>query len=369
MPECSSAGILSAPEIETRLAPDDSIVDGVACFALTPANPLPVDDGHIAACAEQRVPEDAEESSTLSLFQGDGWGEVAPESIPDAESGASRTLDAVTNPTPTLPEVPKHPRPSYGGTLKSHMLHQPTRDELIMQHQKLVHYVAARFIGAGETLEDLIQVGNIGLINALDRYDSSKDVKFSTYAMPTIVGEIKRHFRDKTWQVKVPRWLQELSINARKAQQSLTVKLGRSPTVREIAAEVGATEDRTLEALEITHIASTVSLDTRLDTGAAGDSATLMDVIGKADHGLLDVDAYSDVRRAITQLDPREREVIELRFFEEMSQAKIARHLEISQMHVSRLQQRALLHLRSILADEVHRPRRGRRKSTRGDRK
>jgi len=239
---------------------------------------------------------------------------------------------------------------------------RPSREELIMHHQKLVHYVAARFLGSGETLEDLIQVGNIGLINALDRYDPSKDVKFSTYAMPTIVGEIKRHFRDKTWQVKVPRWLQELSINARKAQQSLTVKLGRSPTIKEIAAEVGATEDRTMEALEITHIASTVSLDTRLDAGAGGDSATLMDVIGRSDRGLYDIDTYSDLRRAIDLLDPRERQVVELRFFEDMSQAKIARQLNISQMHVSRLQQRALQHLKAILADEVARPRRGRRK-------
>jgi RNA polymerase sigma-B factor len=233
-----------------------------------------------------------------------------------------------------------------------------------MHHQKLVHYVAARFLGSGETLEDLIQVGNIGLINALDRFDATKDVKFSTYAMPTIVGEIKRHFRDKTWQVKVPRWLQELSINARKSQQSLTIKLGRSPTVREIAAAIGATEDRTLEALDITHVASTVSLDTRLDAGAGPDSATLMDVIGKFDRGLYDIDTYSDLRRAIGLLEARERQVIEYRFFEDMSQAKIARQMNISQMHVSRLQQRALQHLKSILADEVNRPRRGRRKTS-----
>ncbi|MGO8671328.1 MAG: sigma-70 family RNA polymerase sigma factor, partial [Capsulimonadaceae bacterium] len=206
-------------------------------------------------------------------------------------------------------------------------------------------------------------VGNIGLINALDRYDPSKDVKFSTYAMPTIVGEIKRHFRDKTWQVKVPRWLQELSINARKAQHTLTAKLGRSPTLREIATVLGATEDRTLEALEITHLANTISLDTRLDSGAGGDSATLMDVIGEHDRGLSDIDAYSDVRRAIALLDPRERQVIELRFFEDLSQAKIAQQLNISQMHVSRLQQRALQHLRWILAEESNRPKRGRRKA------
>jgi RNA polymerase sigma-B factor len=175
--------------------------------------------------------------------------------------------------------------------------------------------------------------------------------------MPTIVGEIKRHFRDKTWQVKVPRWLQELSINARKAQQSLGVKLGRPPTVREIADEVGASEDRTLEALEITHVASTISLDTRATAAASGDGTSLMDVIGRMDRGLLEIDAYTDLRRALGLLDQRERQIIEMRLFDDMSQARIARQLSISQMHVSRLQQRALQRLRSILADEASRPR------------
>ncbi|MEO7720197.1 MAG: SigB/SigF/SigG family RNA polymerase sigma factor [Capsulimonas sp.] len=240
---------------------------------------------------------------------------------------------------------------------------EAARETLIMHHQKLVHYVASRFIGSGETLEDLVQVGNIGLINALDRFDPSKDVKFSTYAMPTIVGEIKRHFRDKTWQVKVPRWLQELSLNVRKAQQHLVVRLGRPPTVSEIAQEVGATEDRTLEALEICQVASTISLDTRLDANAGGDSATLMDIVGRWDGGLSDIDTYSDLRHALECLDPRERQVIELRFFEDLSQVKIARELNISQMHVSRLQQRALERLRYILADEAKRPSRLRRKA------
>lgn len=237
------------------------------------------------------------------------------------------------------------------------------RETLILHHQKLVYYVASRFLGSGETLEDLVQVGNIGLINALDRYDPSKDVKFSTYALPTIVGEIKRHFRDKTWQVKVPRWLQELSINVRKAQQTLTVRLGRPPTIKEVAAEVGASEERTVEALEITHVTNTVSLDTRLDASSGAESATLMDIIGRADSGLADIDTYSDLRRAITCLEARERQVIELRFFEDMSQAKIAREMNISQMHVSRLQQRGLQNLRLILADEANRPKRIRRKS------
>ena len=229
------------------------------------------------------------------------------------------------------------------------------RERLILHHQRLVHYIAARFLGSGETLEDLIQVGNIGLINALDRYDPGQNVKFSTYAMPTIVGEIKRHFRDKTWHVKVPRWLQELSLSARKAQQSLSVRLGRPPTVGEIADEIGATEDDAIEALEIGQIASAVSLDTRLDPHAGSDSATLLDIVGHIDSALHDIEAYTDLRRALDCLDVRERQVIHLRFFDELSQAKIARKLNISQMHVSRLQQRALIRLRDILAEEVQR--------------
>jgi RNA polymerase sigma-B factor len=230
------------------------------------------------------------------------------------------------------------------------------RERLILHHQRLVHYVAIRFQGSGESLEDLVQVGNIGLINALDRYDPTQNVKFSTYAMPTIVGEIKRHFRDKTWHVKVPRWLQELSLNARKAQQTLSVRHGRSPTVREIAAEIGASEEQALEALEIGQIASAISLDTRLDPHAGGDSATLADIIGHLDSALYDIEAFTDLRRALECLDVRERQVIHLRFFDELSQAKIARKLNISQMHVSRLQQRALTRLREILAEEALHP-------------
>lgn len=227
------------------------------------------------------------------------------------------------------------------------------REVLIIHHQKLVHYIAARFIGSGETLEDLVQVGTIGLINAIDRYDPSRDIKFSTFAMPTIIGEIKRHFRDKTWHVKVPRWLQELSFAARKCQQALTARLGRLPTIHEVAAEMNATEEDILEALEIAHISSAISLDTRLDAGSGGDSATLMDVIGRIDSAMHDMEAYSDLRRALGFLDVRERQVIQLRFFDELSQAKIARKLDISQMHVSRLQQRALSRLHELLAEPV----------------
>lgn len=225
------------------------------------------------------------------------------------------------------------------------------RKALILHHQKLVYYAAARFGGGAEALEDLVQVGMIGLINAIDRYDPGKDVRFSTYALPTIIGEIKRHFRDKTWAVKVPRWLQELSLNARKMQHALQSRLGRSPSVREIACELGVSEDDALQALEVSHIASAVSLDTCLAAHAGEDGPTLLDILGRSDGALHDIDAYSDLRRALDVLGAREREVIHLRFFEELSQAKIALALGISQMHVSRLQQRALQHLRGLLAE------------------
>jgi RNA polymerase sigma-B factor len=179
------------------------------------------------------------------------------------------------------------------------------RERLILHHQRLVHYIAARYLGSGETLEDLIQVGNIGLINALDRFDPTQNVKFSTYAMPTIVGEIKRHFRDKTWHVKVPRWLQEMSLSVRKAQQTLSVRHGRPPTVHELAFEIGTTEENALEAMEIAQIATAVSLDTRLDPSSGSESATLMDVIGQLDNALHDIEAYADLRRALDCLDPR----------------------------------------------------------------
>jgi RNA polymerase sigma-B factor len=230
------------------------------------------------------------------------------------------------------------------------------RKALILYHQRLVFYVASRFLGSGESLDDLIQVGNIGLINALDRFDPSRDIKFSAYAMPTIVGEIKRHFRDKTWHIKVPRRLQEMSLSARKAQQILATRLNRPPTVREVAAEIGVSEEEALEALEINAVSSALSLDSCLDSHNGGDGSTLMDVIGRIDGALHDIEAYADLRRALGLLDSREHEVVRLRFFEELSQANIAHHLGLSQMHVSRLQQRALERLHCILAENVRRP-------------
>jgi RNA polymerase sigma-B factor len=225
------------------------------------------------------------------------------------------------------------------------------RDTLVVYHQKLVRSIASRFQNAGEALEDLVQVGNIGLINALERYDPSQGTRFSTYATPTILGEIKRHFRDKVNGLKVPRWVQELNQSARRAQQVLAVELGRQPTHGEIAKHLGVREDHVAVALEAHDMTSIMSLDTHLEARGNSDSASLFDVVGRLDALLQEFDEYNDLRTALDTLHPSEREVIALRFFDELSQAKIAKQLNVSQMYVSRLQQRALKRLHDYLLD------------------
>jgi RNA polymerase sigma-B factor len=260
------------------------------------------------------------------------------------------------NPPPTLatPLTVDIPVLPPGELERLSVEHARTRDPqlremLVIYHQRLVRSIASRFLGTGESIEDLIQVGNIGLINALDRYDPNQGTRFSTYATPTILGEIKRYFRDKTATIKVPRWLQELNQNARRCQHILTQEFGRAATPAEIAARMNVSEDDILMAMESGEASNPLSLDSQLD--ATSDSASLFDLVGRLDAGLWEFESFDDLRSAMDTLHPREREVITLRFFEEMSQAKIAKKLNISQMHVSRLQQRALRRLRDLLSD------------------
>jgi len=227
------------------------------------------------------------------------------------------------------------------------------RETLVLHHQRLVRSIASRFLGAGESLDDLIQVGNIGLINALDRYNPAQGTRFSTYATPTILGEIKRHFRDKTSGIKMPRWLQELQQATRRATQALTLELGRAPSPTELAEYLQITEEEVTEALESGEALNLLSLDTHLDGHTAVDATSLLDLIGRNDKTLLEFENFGDLRNALESLNPREREVISLRFFDDMSQAKIAKRLNISQMHVSRLQQRALKRLREMLSEDI----------------
>lgn len=222
------------------------------------------------------------------------------------------------------------------------------REELVVAHLNLVRFLAGRFANRGEPLDDLIQVGTLGLIKAIDRFDVERKVEFTTYATPTIIGEIKRHFRDKGWAVKVPRRLQELNLAVNRAVESLTVELGRPTTVADLAATLGATEEEIIEAQELGQAYNLLSLDSEL--GAEGDrkSSTLLDYLGSEDSELELLEDKDNLERAFVALDRRERIIIYLRFYENLSQTEIARRLNVSQMHVSRLQQRALEKLKQF---------------------
>lgn len=224
------------------------------------------------------------------------------------------------------------------------------RDQLVIMHQNLVRFLAGKFANRGEPLEDLVQVGLIGLINAIDRFDPERGTKFSTYATPTIVGEIRRHFRDKAWSLKVPRRLQELNLATNKAANGLSQRLGHPPTIQEIAAEVGATEEETLEAIELGNAYETVSLDSKLSYDGESAPLTLAEFIGDLDGSLQNIETYGDLTQAIDSLEPREKAIIYYRFFRDMSQTEVASRLNVSQMHVSRLQQKAVKRLKELMS-------------------
>lgn len=218
------------------------------------------------------------------------------------------------------------------------------RERLSELHLPLVHYLARRFKDRGMAMEDLVQVGSVGLLKAIDRFDTSREVKFSTYATPTIVGEIKRHFRDKGWSVRVPRRLQELSLRLGKATTRLNQELGRAPTVQELAEELGVSEDEALEAYDASMAYSTGSLDATVGTDE--DASTLGELMGDEDPRLEQMEHFASIAPAVADLDERERQILMLRFFEGMTQSQIADELGISQMHVSRQLTRTLRFLR-----------------------
>jgi len=219
------------------------------------------------------------------------------------------------------------------------------RAALAELHMPLVEYLAKRFKDRGEPLDDLVQVGSVGLLKAIDRFDLGRGVQFSTYATPTIVGELKRYFRDKGWAVRVPRRLQELSLRLNKVVAQLTQDLGRSPTVAEIAKYAGVSEEEVLEALESGQAYSTTSLDAPTG-GDDDDSPMRVDRIGEEDLRLDNLEYFASLAPLIEQLPERERTILYLRFFRGMTQSKIAEHVGISQMHVSRLLTRILEFLR-----------------------
>ena len=229
------------------------------------------------------------------------------------------------------------------------LAHDRLRDDLVVAYLNLVRYLAVKFANRGEALEDLIQVGTLGLIKAIDRFDAARGVEFTTYATPTIVGEIKRHFRDKGWAVKVPRRLQELNLAVNRAIEKLAVDLGHSPTVAELAKRLGVSEEEILEAQELGQAYNLLSLDTEVGGEGEKSTQTLADYIGEHDPQLLNLEDRANLERAFAVLTGRERIILFLRFYESVSQTEIAKRLNVSQMHVSRLQQKALEKLRAAL--------------------
>jgi RNA polymerase sigma-B factor len=230
--------------------------------------------------------------------------------------------------------------------------HQAARDALVEQHLPLVEHLARRFRNRGEPYDDLVQVATIGLIKSVDRFDLERGVEFSTYATPTIVGEIKRHFRDKGWAVRVPRRLQELRLSLASATSELSQKQGRSPTVSELAAHLKITDEEVLEGLESANAYSTLSLDAG-DSGSGDEPMPVAETLGVEDEGLEGVEYRESLKPMLEQLPPREKKILMLRFFKNMTQSEIAAEIGISQMHVSRLLARTLAQLREgLLVDE-----------------
>jgi RNA polymerase sigma-B factor len=224
------------------------------------------------------------------------------------------------------------------------------RGYLVELHLPLVEYLARRFRNRGEWLDDLTQVATIGLIKSIDRFDLSRGVEFSTYATPTIVGEIKRHFRDKGWAVRVPRRLQELKLALTKAIGDLAQREGRAPTVAELAAHLQMSDEDVLEGLESANAYSTVSLDAP-DSGD-DDAPAVAESLGMLDDALEGVEYRESLKPLLERLPPREKRILLLRFFGNMTQSQIAAELGISQMHVSRLLARTLTQLREGLTED-----------------
>jgi RNA polymerase sigma-B factor len=226
------------------------------------------------------------------------------------------------------------------------------RNDLVALYMPLVRFLARRYRDRGEALEDLLQVGAVGLIKSVDRFDPNRGVVFSTFATPTILGEIKRHFRDKAWMVRVPRQLQELKGRLGTAREELAHQLGRSPTIAELAEFLDLTQEQVLEGFDAANAYSAVSIDAPV-VGDGSVGASIEDKLGAEDGALDLVERRHCVAPLLDALPERERQIIFLRFFREKTQAEIAEELGLSQMHVSRLLSQTLSRLHAKLTTEA----------------
>ncbi|WP_406725564.1 RNA polymerase sigma factor SigF [Streptomyces sp. GD-15H] len=356
-------GIDAIPE-QARPHPEDASAQagppgggqpGGAARSTPEAGRLPgASPGHQEAPARAR-PTAGDEASA----RGRATGGTMNEHERHAESEVPRTPGAQRAPeAPGAHGAQRHPQDRSGARalfLELRTLQDGSpeyaelRNRLVRMHLPLVEHLARRFRNRGEPLDDLTQVATIGLIKSVDRFDPDRGVEFSTYATPTVVGEIKRHFRDKGWAVRVPRRLQELRLALTTATAELSQLHGRSPTVHELAEKLAISEEEVLEGLESANAYSTLSLDVP-DTD--DESPAVADTLGAEDEALEGVEYRESLKPLLEDLPPREKRILLLRFFGNMTQSQIAQEVGISQMHVSRLLARTLAQLREKLLVE-----------------
>lgn len=292
--------------------------------------------------------DDDSGESAVAADQLDGADELAGDPL------AVESIDEHTQPTPTRAEQTKARSAELFSELcgddTSEVARAYAREQLVHLHLPLVEHCARRFRNRGEPHEDLVQVGTIGLLKAIDRFEVERGVEFSTYATPTIIGEIKRHFRDKGWAIRVPRRLQELRMQITGATSELTQKLGRSPTPRELAEVIGCSMEEIIEGMESSNAYSTLSLDVN-DSSDDG-PPSLLDTLGMHDENIENVEVRESIKPLLEGLDAREKRILLLRFFKNMTQQQIAEEIGVSQMHVSRLLTKTLTRLRASLESD-----------------
>jgi RNA polymerase sigma-B factor len=263
----------------------------------------------------------------------------------------TQTVSESTHDTATASESATELLTAMAALPADHPARARLRDRTIEAWLPLAQHLAHRYSGRGEPTDDLLQTASVGLIKAVDKFDPERGVDFAGYAIPTIIGELKRHFRDRTWDIRVPRRLQELRLSISEANSTLLQTLGRSPTVADIAAHLKTTEEEVLEGLEGARAYNAVSLSTPTGDGERG--TELGDLLGSEDTSFELAELRVALGPALATLDEREQKILTLRFYGNLTQSQIADQIGVSQMHVSRLLARALTKLRGQLGDSV----------------
>lgn len=233
--------------------------------------------------------------------------------------------------------------------LQEHPEDEEVQEKIVLQYEDLVQSIAKKYSKNSSIHEDLVQVGMLGLLAAIRRYDPSYGKSFESFAIPTIIGEIKRFIRDKTWSVHVPRRIKELGPKIKKANEDLTTEMQRSPSVVEIADYLDVSEEDVLETMEMGKSYKALSVDRKIEADSDGSTVTILDLIGNQDKGYDQIDQQMLLEKVLPILSEREQEILKCTYFENMSQKDTGEQLGISQMHVSRLQRRALRKLREAL--------------------